>query len=120
MDNSLIADNCIRILNQSGIALSITKFIEVRNQIIEALESKQFHLYKKNGQPAGFFTWQIQDKEVLLQNLFILPQFRGKDNFFSLRKFFRSKYPDAKLFYYKNHRRNKTFIVREDKELCII
>jgi len=120
MDSSLIADNCIQILFKAGMALSLEKMCEVREQIIEAVDKKQFYLFKKNNEPAGFFTWQVRDKEVWINNLFILPEFRGKENLLPLYKFFRSKYPDAKLFYWKNHKRNKIDFCKRGTKLCTI
>lgn len=121
MDNRLsIADNCIQIFLKDGIALSLEKMLEVRGQIAEALEKKQFKLVIKEGKPAGFFTWQVSGDEVFINNMFILRQYRGKDNFFAFRRFFREKYPDTKLFYWQNRKKNKGFLIRRDKELCNI
>jgi hypothetical protein len=92
------------IINQ-GVKLNPFEIIEVERQFKEAFEKGRFKTIIRNGKMIGFFTWQVTDGKVFINNMFILKEFRDKGNLLYLRRLFKGiMFPGCKCFYWKNRK----------------
>lgn len=87
----------------------LLKFLtdEVRQEIKEAQADNHFAWLGD----VGFFTWfEITKNDklyIFINNLWIQPEYRKKVSLFWLRKFLKSKYPNAKYGYWEREKNDK-------------
>ena len=105
-----IGSNLIDVLEKDGIVLKDKKEVE-KNIENNFRQGRLRFIPDKNGVPIGFFTWEERikngEKCIFINNMFIKKDCKKEFNLLRLRSFFREKYPDAYLFYWKSRKRGR-------------
>lgn len=92
--------------------------VEDENGVLEslrvAIEEDQILFIKQNGKSIGFFTWIIEEPEAGLkflrfENLVIFKNYRLRLLIKRYKNYFKNKYPDIKMFYWFDDKKNKYF-----------
>jgi hypothetical protein len=78
---------------------------KIHTSIANALCENRFsYLYNASGNKIGFYTWCDNQGKILINNLLIYRQYRNRINLLQMRNYFRNKYPNAEIFYWKNRK----------------
>lgn len=83
-----------------------------QGEIFYAIRRERFKFIECKGEKVGFFTWFEHDngKCIFVNNMYIEPAFRSRNNLLWVRKvirdFYLKKYEDV---YWRNRRRNREF-----------
>lgn len=106
----MLADEIIEVMKLDGI--EIKDLTETHRSVAEGIDKGNFKfLMNAYGTVIGFLTWEIHDKQIYVNNLFVLRKFAGDSRLYKLRAFFRSEYPTKRLNWHnikKNKMRVKT------------
>lgn len=92
---------------------------EVSEDIYRALQEDRIHFIFKNNELIGFCTWLeiIKQEElfIFINNLYVHPTERTLTNLMPVRKFFREKFPQARMFYWHSRKHDRFFYVKGEK-----
>ena len=97
---------------EEGAEIPFDKYIEVRDEINEAIADGHFYIVERKGKEIGFFTYFEIKGKVFINNCVIFKRYRDRNNFISIRRFFREKYPDQPLYWMSKRRNEKLCIVK--------
>lgn len=64
---------------------------KLRQELQEAISEHRFHIFKEGNKWQGFCTWLHKPDGVLLNNLLIFREYRGKVQLSKLRELFKGK-----------------------------
>lgn len=95
-----------------GVVLSLKTRLQVSRQFDKAMKEDRFFIIEQDGKEIGFLSWEHQGDDIFMNNLFVLPTKRSKNNLIHIRKIFRNAFPATKNFYWKNRKHDRKHIVR--------
>lgn len=110
----MIAEKMLETIEKEGVVLNNKD--EVLCSLNQSINKGNCCFITVGGNDAGFFTFKNENGKVLVNNLLILKEYRGKFNLLRIRKFLRSKYGAIDIFYWKNRKSQKMI---ERKNLCL-
>jgi hypothetical protein len=100
-----LAEMLIKIIEDST-KLKPEQRIYARMQLKDAILNNRLILIKNNEGFKGFLTYLTTDTGTFINNLFILKEFRNKNNLIYLRKILKNLFDKNKIIYWKNHKKN--------------
>ncbi len=108
-----ITDYLVKLIEKEGVILEHRD--HVRAELDKSILDGCFSFIDCDGKRIGFFSWVVNPDGILLENMLIFGQFRGKFTLLRIRKMLRDRYGIVPSFSWRNRKqhRQKKFIQRE-------
>ena len=84
---------------------------EYRRILQYQFDNSQFEWLEYENKTIGFFGWLLKTDDeglgICINNMFVLPQYKGNFNIFDMCKFFKNKYPNAYKLEWHSQKKDK-------------